>query len=181
MSDLHQDDCFELGKILKTHALYGEVSVFLDVDYPQDYQTLQEVWVEIEQKLQKFEVEGVRLLPNKPQTALLKLRNIDSIEQAQEIVGAKLFLPLTFLPELGEKQFYFHEIIDFLVVDKVLGNLAQIQDVYTTTQTALLVMLYKGKEVLIPIHDEVILQVDRKEKKLYVALPEGLLDVYLQG
>lgn len=180
MSDLRQDDCFELGKILKTHALYGEVSIFLDVDYPEDYEALQEVWVEIEKKLQKFEVEGVRLLPNKPQTALLKLKNIDSIEQAQEIVGAKLFLPLSFLPPLGEKQFYFHEIIGFLVVDKVLGDLAQIQDVYTTTQTALLVMLYQGKEVLIPINDEVILQVDRKEKKLHVALPEGLLDVYLQ-
>lgn len=180
MSDLHQDDCFELGKILKTHALYGEVSIFLDVDYPEDYEMLQEVWVEIEKKLQKFEVEGVRILANKPQTALLKLKNIDSIEQAQEIVGSKLFLPLSFLPQLGEKQFYFHEIIGFLVVDKALGNLAEIKDVYTTTQTALLVMLYQGKEVLIPINDEVILQVDRKEKKLYVALPQGLLDVYLQ-
>lgn len=180
MTDIHQEDYFELGKILKTHALYGEVSVFLDVDYPEDYEALQEVWIEMEKKLQKFEVEGIRLLPNKPQKALLKLKSIDTIEQAQEIVGAKLFLPLSFLPQLGEKQFYFHEIIGFLVVDRFLGNLAEIKDVYTTTQTTLLVMLYQGKEVLIPINDEVILQVDRNEKKLHVALPEGLLDVYLQ-
>ncbi|MCS6795416.1 MAG: ribosome maturation factor RimM [Raineya sp.] len=174
-----RDECFELGKILKTHALYGEVSVFLDVDYPEDYENLQEVWVEIEEVLQRFEVEQVRLLPNKPQTALLKLKSIDSIEQAQEIVGFKLFLPLSFLPELGEKQFYFHEIIGFLVVDKNLGELAQVRDVYTTSQTALLAIDYKNKEVLIPINDEVILQVDRKNQKLHVELPNGLLEVYL--
>lgn len=179
MEVLNKEDCFELGKILKTHALYGEISAFLDVDFPEDYENLSEVWVEVEDALQRFEVESIRLLVNKPQTALIKLKNIDSIEQAQKIVGARLFLPLSFLPVLGEKQFYFHEIIGFLVVDLLKGALSEVKDVYSTTQTALIAMDYKGKEVLIPINDEVIVRVDRKESKLYVSLPDGLLEVYL--
>jgi 16S rRNA processing protein RimM len=41
-------------------------------------------------------------------------------------------------------------------------------------------MLYKGKEVLIPINDETILKVDRENKIMQVCLPDGLLDVYLE-
>ncbi|GAB4487952.1 MAG: ribosome maturation factor RimM [Raineya sp.] len=178
--DLKIEDCFELGKILKTHGLRGEVSIFLDVDYPEDYEEIKVVWLNIEGKLSAFEVEQIRLLPNKPQIALLKLVGIDKIEAIEPVIGATIYLPLSTLPELGEQQFYFHEVIGFEVVDENLGKLAAITNVYSFTEGSLLVMPYKGKEVLIPINDETIVKVDRQNKLLLVALPNGLLDVYLE-
>jgi len=77
--DLTLNDCFELGKILKTHGLRGEVSIFLDVDYPEDYENLDLILLNIEGKLTAFEVEQVRLLPNKPKNALLKLAGIEAV------------------------------------------------------------------------------------------------------
>jgi 16S rRNA processing protein RimM len=121
--DLTLNDCFELGKILKTHGLRGEVSIFLDVDYPEDYENLDLILLNIEGKLTAFEVEQVRLLPNKPKNALLKLAGIDKIEETEAIIGETIYLPLSVLPQLGEKQFYFHEVIGFQVVDENLGNL----------------------------------------------------------
>lgn len=178
--NLTLEDCFELGKILKTHGLRGEVSIFLDVDYPEDYEEIDAIWLNINGKLEAFEVEQVRILPNKPKTALLKLAGIDKIEETEPIIGETIYLPLSALPELGEKQFYFHEVIGFEVIDKVLGKLARIETVYSFTEGSLLVMPYKGKEVLIPINDETIVKVDRENKTLYVSLPNGLLDVYLE-
>jgi len=174
------DDCFELGKILKTHGLKGEVSIFLDVDYPEDYQEIEAILLNTEGKLTVFEVEQIRLLPNKPKTALLKLAGIDKIEETKAIIGETIYLPLSLLPELGEKQFYFHEIIGFKVIDKALGMLATIETVYSFTEGSLLVMPYKGKEVLIPINDETIVKVDREHKIIYVDLPKGLINVYLE-
>jgi len=178
--DLTLNDCFELGKILKTHGLRGEVSIFLDVDYPEDYENLDLILLNIEGKLTAFEVEQVRLLPNKPKNALLKLAGIDKIEGTEAIIGETIYLPLSVLPQLGEKQFYFHEVIGFQVVDENLGKLATIENVYSFAEGSLLVMLYKGKEVLIPINDETILRVDRQNKIMQVCLPDGLLDVYLE-
>jgi 16S rRNA processing protein RimM len=178
--DLTLNDCFELGKILKTHGLRGEVSIFLDVDYPEDYENLDLILLNIEGKLTAFEVEQVRLLPNKPKNALLKLAGIDKIEETEAIIGETIYLPLSVLPQLGEKQFYFHEVIGFQVVDENLGKLATIENVYSFAEGSLLVMFYKGKEVLIPINDETILRVDRQNKIMQVCLPDGLLDVYLE-
>jgi len=177
---INLEDCFELGKILKTHGLRGEVSIFLDVDYPEDYEEIDAILLNVEGKLATFEVEQIRLLPNKPKTALLKLAGIDTIEETEPIIGETIYLPLSILPKLGEKQFYFHEVIGFQVVDENLGKLAAIENVYSFAEGSLLVMLYKGKEVLIPINDETILKVDRENKIMQVCLPDGLLDVYLE-
>lgn len=174
------EDCFELGKILKTHGLRGEVSIFLDVDYPEDYEEIDTILLNLEGKLTAFEVEQIRLLPNKPKTALLKLAGIGKIEETEPIIGETIYLPLSVLPELGEKQFYFHEVIGFEVIDGKMGKLAPIETVYSFTEGSLLVMPYKGKEVLIPINDDTIEKVDRANKTVYVNLPDGLLDVYLE-
>jgi 16S rRNA processing protein RimM len=41
-------------------------------------------------------------------------------------------------------------------------------------------IIYKGNEALIPIHQDSLLKVDKKNKKVFVELPEGLLDIYAQ-
>ena len=41
-------------------------------------------------------------------------------------------------------------------------------------------MDYKGKEVLIPVIPEIVLEADKEAKILNVNLPEGLLEVYLE-
>jgi len=173
------EECYELGKIVKPHGLKGEVSIFLDVDYPEDYEEMDSVLVELNGELIAFEIEQIRILPNKPKTALVKLATIDKIEQTDDLIGATLYLPLDVLPELGETEFYYHEVIGFDVVDEKLGNIATIDTVYSFTEGSLLVLEYKGKEVLVPINDETIVEVDREKKVLRVNLPDGLLDVYL--
>lgn len=173
------DECYELGKIIKSHGLKGEMSIFLDVDYPEDYEEMDSVLVLLDGELIDFEIEQIRILPNKPKTALVKLATIDKIEQTDALVGTSLYLPLDVLPELGEKEFYYHEVIGFEVVDQKLGFISTIDTVYSFTEGSLLVLEYKGKEVLIPINDETIVEVDRDNKTLKVNLPDGLLDVYL--
>jgi len=36
----------------------------------------------------------------------------------------------------------------------------------------------KGKEALIPVHEDFLLKIDKKKKQVHVELPEGLLDIY---
>ena len=41
------DDCYQLGNVVKTHGLRGEVVIFLDVDHPELYQKMEPVSVHI--------------------------------------------------------------------------------------------------------------------------------------
>lgn len=175
------DDCYQLGSIIKPHGLKGFVVAFLDVDDLEAYRKMKSVWLEMPPtpgKLTAFEVERVQ-----PQTAdrvLLKLRGIDTVEAAEPLRNANLYQTLAELPELEDDQFYFHDVIGYTVVDKELGELGTVETFYEMPQQDLMGMRYQGKEVLIPVVDDLVLHADEAERKLHVSLPEGLLDVYLK-
>ena len=172
------DDCYQLGYVIKTHGLQGEVSILLDVDFPEAYQNLESVFVASagSETLVPFFVEHLAIRQNK---ALIKFEEVDTIEQAEELIKAQLYLPLTSLPPLEGDQYYYHEIIGFTITDREHSQLGTVQDVYESTGQDMIVMQYQEKEVLIPINDDIVQRVDKAAKLVHVALPEGLLDVYL--
>ena len=172
------DDCYQLGYVIKTHGLHGELSILLDVDVPEAYQDLESVLVATSgsETLVPFFVEHLAIRQNK---ALVKFEDIDTIEQAEALLKARLYLPLENLPPLEDDQFYYHEIIGFTVQDTQQGPLGTVQDVYESTGQEMIVMQYQEKEVFIPINDDIVPRVDKIQSIVHVNLPEGLLEVYL--
>jgi 16S rRNA processing protein RimM len=171
---MKKQDCFELGIITKTHGLKGELCVMLDVDDPAEYFDLEAFFVEIKDELVPFFLEDA-FFHNK--RMVVKLEDIDRLEDAEKLKGKKIYLPLSFLPELEEGDYYYHEIIGFEVVDGQKGKLGQVTRVFTEGPQDLLAFLYQGREVLVPVNDALIPKVDKNAKTVHVALPEGLLDL----
>ena len=175
--NMTKDNCFELGKITKTHGLKGEVVLWLDVDFPEDYEDLESIFLDMKGELVPFFMDSYRLSGNR---AIVQFEDIDTFEKAEAMVNLEAFLPLEELPELENDQFYYHEIIGFQIKDKNLGDLGTVQIVYSMQAQDLLVMDYQGKEVLIPVIPEIVLEADKEAKILNVNLPDGLLEVYLE-
>ncbi len=171
-----KEDCYLLGKLTKTHGLKGELAIWLDVDYPEEYEELDSVLIEIKGELIPYFVEEIQIRANK---SIIKFEDIDTIEAAQKIVNCDLFLPNDNLPALADDQFYYHEIIDFMIVDEQKGKLGKVTAVYTSEAQDLIAMEYENSEILIPVSDEIVKSVDREKKELYTNLPEGLLEIYL--
>ncbi|MDH5366600.1 MAG: ribosome maturation factor RimM [Cyclobacteriaceae bacterium] len=169
------DACFRLGHIIKKHGLKGEVSIHLDVDFPEDYKKMESVFVEINKQLVPFFIENFQINTNK---AIVKFEDVNSIEDIKDLLGNDLYLPVESLPELDKGQFYYHEVIGYTIVDKIEGELGEITQVYEFPNQDLFGMDLKGKEMLIPINDEIVLEADHENRLVNVKLPEGLLDVY---
>lgn len=176
---MRKDDCYELGKVLRTHGLQGNLSVFFDVDSPENYQGLDAIFVEIETQLVPFLVQNLHLKPN---AVLLKLQEIDTIEQAKELVGCRLFLPLEVLPELTrDNEYYLHELVGCQIQDKTHGELGTVQKIYDLGGQDLFAFDYQNKEILVPINDQIISNFNRSKKQIQTDLPAGLLEVYLEN
>ena len=174
------DECFELGFIVKPHGLKGQMATELDVDDASTYDRLKTVYLALPTaptKLVAYAVERVN--PQSGLRVLLKLRGIERIEEAEPLRGAKLWLPLSELPPLTEHQFYFHDVIGFQVVDEKEGMLGIVENFYELPQQDVLAMRYQGQEVLLPVVDELVSHADMEAKQLFVNMPEGLLDIYL--
>lgn len=172
-----QDNCYLLGYIVRTHGTAGNVVIFMDVDYPDDYEGLESVYVELKGELVPYFIEDINL--QKQNNAIVSFEDVNTIEKAQALVGSSLYLPLEDLEELGDDEFYYHEIKGFKVVDETKGELGVVREVYALNGQDLIAMDYLGAEVLIPTANDIVLKADKSKKTLLVNLPEGLLEVYL--
>ncbi len=171
------ESCYQLGYVVKKHGLKGDVSILLDVDYPEDYTALESVFLERNQKLIPFFIESIQVNGNR---AIVKFEDVDHIDQSEELKGAGLYLPLDQLPSLEEGQFYFHEVIGYTAVDINVGILGEIENIYNFPNQDLIAIRHKGKEVLVPVSDALIIGVNHQQQEMSVDLPDGLIDVYLE-
>jgi 16S rRNA processing protein RimM len=174
---MDKQDFYFLGKITKTSGYKGNLVFFFDVDDIDRYIDLKAVFIELNAELIPFAINSIVFKSGK--TAMVQLEDIHDEESGAALIGSDVYLPLSYLPELKGNQFYFHEVIGFSVIDKKLGNLGKIKEIMDQSSQALLIIDHKGKEILIPITDEIITRVDRTQEIIYVNTPEGLIDIYL--
>ncbi|WP_109098073.1 ribosome maturation factor RimM [Aquimarina sp. AU58] len=174
---MKKEECFYLGKIVSKFSFKGEVLVKLDTDEPESYTKMESVFVNYNNNLVPFFIEKCSL--HKSDLLRIKFEDIDAEEDADDLMKAELYLPLTLLPKLEGTQFYYHEIIGFTIIDTVFGEVGVIKAINDTTAQALFEVDRNGVEILIPMNDEFIDKIDRESKTITVRTPEGLIDLYL--
>jgi 16S rRNA processing protein RimM len=175
---MRKEDCFNLGKITRIFGTKGELTLVLDVDDPNDYLNLDFFYADFDGEMIPFFIEKLTI---KNGTAVnIKLMDIDEPKAAETLVNRLVYLSLDRLPKLKEDQFYYHEIIGYTVVDDTFGETGTIKDVLEFPMQEILQIDYNGKEILLPISDELIVHVDRENKQLHISAPEGLIELYLE-
>lgn len=174
---MQKEKCFYLGKIVRKYSFKGELLVKLDTDEPELFTEMESVFVEQRKKLIPFFIEESSL--HKSELLRVRFEDVDNEEDAEALIGASLYLPLEFLPELTGDKFYYHEIIGFMAVDESFGEIGKITGVNDTTIQALFEIDHDGKEILVPIIDNFIINLDRENKTIHLKVPEGLIELYL--
>lgn len=174
---MRKEDCFYLGKIVSKYSFKGEVLAKLDADEPELYENMESVFVSMRGNLIPFFIDNCRL--HKSSLLRIDFEEVKSEAEADTIMGSELYLPLSFLPELKGNKFYFHEIIGFAMNDAIHGDIGTITGVNDTTSQALFEVQKGDKQLLIPITDEIITELNREKKTIFVSTPDGLVDLYL--
>lgn len=170
---------FLFGTILRTHGVKGDFLVAMDTDSPGRYKSLKVVYVEVDGVLKEYNVTKISV-KEKEKSAYLHLQGIEDMSTAENYLKYKLFLPLEMLPKLRGKKFYFHEIIGFNFCDKTYGVLGPIVTVYERGDQPVIEFSFKEHLVLFPVHDKLIVKIDREAREFHVNMPDGLLDIYLE-
>ncbi|MBC2844200.1 ribosome maturation factor RimM [Winogradskyella flava] len=174
---MKKEDCFYLGKIVKKYSFKGELLAKLDTDEPELYDNLDAIFMDLRGNLVPFFIESSQL--HKSDLLRLKLEDVDTEADADALIKSELYLPLDLLPKLEGNKFYFHEVTGFKIKDINFGEVGIIKAINDSTAQALFEIDRDGIEILIPMNDEFIVKVDRKNKTIEVNTPNGLIDLYL--
>lgn len=176
---MRKKDCFYLGKVAKKFSFKGELLVYLDTDEPELYENLESVFVDFNGQLVPFFIEDAFL--HKNDFLRVKFEDCNSEEEADRLIGSELYLPLSLLPKLEGNKFYYHEVEGFEVIDTTLGSIGTLVRINDSNYQVLFEIDHNGTEILVPMIDQFIEQVDRENKKLILNVPAGLVDLYLDN
>jgi 16S rRNA processing protein RimM len=174
---MRKEECFYVGTVVNKFSFKGELLVKLDTDEPELFIEMESVFIEIGKNLVPFFIERSQL--HKSLLLRIKIEDIDDEPAADALMKRDLYLPLSFLPALDGNKFYFHEVINYKMIDTHHGEIGTITGINDMTTQALFVVDHGGAEILIPLNDHFIDNVDRKNKTITVTTPEGLIDLYL--
>ena len=103
-------------KIVKKYSFKGELLIKLDTDEPEQFENLESILINLRGNLVPFFIESSQL--HKSELLRVKFEEVDTEDDADSLMKSELYLPLSFLPELEDDKFYYHEIIGFKVEDK---------------------------------------------------------------
>lgn len=160
-------ELIEIGQIVNTHGIKGEVKLNPWTDDLYDIEELDVLYYENGDELK---LERARVHKN---TVIIKIKGIDNINDAEKLKGKVLFTEKTPLPE---GRYYIKDLIGLTAVenDTEIGTLT---DVFNTGANDIYEIKTRiGKTLYLPVIDGVIGDVDLENKKIYVTIPEGLED-----
>lgn len=108
---------------------------------------------------------------------ILRVEEVPDRTFAEQYAGAWLTLAREELPELGEDEFFLHDLVGLEVVDEVLGPIGPVEEVYDVPGGPLLAVRVEGRERLLPFRREMVAEVDLEDGTVRTRLPAGLLEV----
>lgn len=165
---------FDVGIIVNTHGVKGEVKVMPLTDDPQRFEILKWVYLDTPQGLKKVNITGVKYLKG---MVLMKLQGIENMNAAELLKNTVLKVDRSNAVKLPEDSYFICDLISSEVYDidgTLLGALA---DIIKTGSNDVYVVKSPGKnDLLIPALKSVVTQISIKDKKITVKLPEGLVE-----
>src|SRR5688500_1011773 len=167
---------FRIGKLVSTFGLKGEMVLKHNLGKKTSLKGLKAIFVE--EKKQSFIpwfVVATRI--KNDEEIYIQLEGINVKEQAYPLTQKEVWLPEEDFKKFSAKtspiNLLGYEIIE---QDKLLGK---ILEVIEQPNQLLCRIEINGKEVLIPLHEDTILKIDRKKNHVIVEVPVGLLEIYL--
>jgi len=161
-----------IGKITRTHGLFGNVKVFPTTNVGEVFANLKQVFIKDESRngIYRVTVQRIRKVGKE---YLLKIAGIDNVETAKKIVGLQLAVRIEDLPKLKANEYYFYQLLNVDVYDERGEMIGKVVDIIETGSNDVAVVKGKGGEVLVPMIRECIVQFE-PQKRLVVKLPEWM-------
>ena len=173
-----------IARVAKTQGRKGEVAATLHTDFPELFETRRRLFALCEGGAGR--PGGADGVPRRDLQleahwfhkgmVVLKFAGVESISDAETLVGCEIQVPRSERAELGENEFYVSDLAGCRVTDSG-REIGRVKDVQFGAGEAPLLVIEGGKELLVPFAAAYIEKIDLEQRQLSLKLPEGMLEL----
>jgi 16S rRNA processing protein RimM len=164
-------DLTQIGYFSKTHGVKGHLILRIEKEFFVD--ELKAVFIDSPTGKAPYFISEKK---ESNVGLILAFEEITAVEKAKTFIGKPVFIDSSLIDE-QEQEF---DWIGYTLIDKNFGLVGTVTSISDNGQQLLLSIDYQGKEVLLPLVDDFIEDINEQERKLLFNAPEGLIELYLQ-
>jgi 16S rRNA processing protein RimM len=176
MKPLLKKDLVRAGYINKISGFNGAVSCYIELDDPESPLSCNYFFLILEGLPVPFKIEKIDLRGN---DLIVKFTDVDSEAAAKKILKAEIYTE-KLRQKSKKKSLEWTDLKGYLVIDSTEGEIGVIEDILEYPMQFIAKCLKQDKEILFPLNEDIVVDIDDEEKKIIVDLPEGLIAVYTQ-
>jgi 16S rRNA processing protein RimM len=168
-------DLLLIGRVARAHGNKGQVIVNPETDFPHErFAEGRVVVVEHRGLSVERRIAAVRFHQGRP---VLALAGVETMNDAEALAGAELKMPAASLGPLPANTYYRHDLVGCEVQDVAGRVIGRVTDVQGPLERSLLVIGEGREEVLVPMVEGIVVEVNAAERRIIVDVPDGLIDM----
>jgi 16S rRNA processing protein RimM len=167
----------KVGKTQKAHGIKGELKLHVEDHFIDDLFETEALFVEIKGQKIPYFIENLQ----EGNALILKLEGVDTRTESEQLMHKDVYMnrdDISLSDEIIASEGLVYKFTEgFKIVDILYGEIAEIEEVVEFPQQEMAYVTFKNKTLLLPLHPNFVVEVDRENKILTMNLPEGLLDL----
>lgn len=174
----HMNNYFSIGKLVSVFGLQGELILKHSLGKKTSLPGVEALF--LEERKNSFIPYFVQKTSVKDhEHVFVKLEGIDTKEAARKLVQVPVYLEEGDFKKQAASSSPL-SMLGYAVHDKQQGELGVIEEVIEMPMQVLVKVMFREKEMLLPLNEQSLIKVDKKHQIVHVDLPDGLLDIYLE-
>jgi len=164
----------KIGTIITKHGFNGSLILKVSGKYPNNLSIVDFLFIEINKKHIPFKLDSIKTFKNK--SYKIKFNEVNDDAYANQLISKSVFIKSNDYPDLKKETNIYSAIMNFSAFNNE-AKIGEIININENLPQPVFEINYKSKTVMVPIHEDLIIKIDKENKNIFLRIPDGLLDI----
>ena len=164
----------KIGTVVSKHGYKGDIKISVSSNNLVTFPDLKYLFIELDDCFIPFKIDNVRSFSKN--VLIVKLKEIRSEDEVNEVIHKNIYVDSAEMESNIDSGFFYNDLINFEVItdSKKIGR---IENINSKLPQPVFEIIYDSRKALIPIHEDLIKKNDKKNRIIYLDIPNGLLEI----
>jgi len=167
-------DHVKIGTIVSKHGYKGFIKISVSSFNFDQLPDIKHIFIDINNCFIPFMVDEIKSFSDN--LLILKLVEVNTEKEAEDIIFKNVFIDSKSYKPIEGKSFFYNELVSYSVYSKS-KKVGIIDSINSELPQPVFEVLIKSNKVMIPIHEDLIEKIDKKNKIIHIDIPEGLIEI----
>jgi len=164
----------KIGTIITKHGFNGSLILKVSGKYSNNLSIVDFLFIEINKKHIPFKLDSIKTFKNK--SYKIKFNEVNDDAYANQLISKSVFIKSNDYPDLKKETNIYSAIMNFSAFNNE-AKIGEIVNINENLPQPVFEINYKSKTVMVPIHEDLIIKIDKENKNIFLRIPDGLLDI----